>query len=168
MHRSGFEECPTTLRDRGSLVSPYRSRDTRSMLTRRVGFLGVRSGAAAEGAAFFRDVLGLPMLRDDPNWSILKLPTGTFDYVEFYGTEFADQRVVPDDTGLLVAFVVDDVVAARHEVLAAGASATDIVWAEQEFGEHYRDVAWFFFRAPDGNMYCIEQVPDPTTDGPPR
>jgi len=35
--------------------------------------------------AFFRDVLGLESVRSDPNWSILNLPTGSFDFVEVYG-----------------------------------------------------------------------------------
>lgn len=116
----------------------------------------------ADSTAFFRDVLGLPVLRDDPVWSVLQLPTGTFDYVEFYGPQFTDQRVVPDDVDFFVAFVVDDVIGAREEVVAAGAEATDIVWAEKEFGEHYKEVGWFFVSAPDGNTYCIEQVPEPT------
>ena len=131
------------------------------MRVRRVGFLGVRSPGASDAAAFFRDVLGLPLLRDDPNWSILQLPTGTFDYVEFYGTDFVDQRVVPDGVDVLVAFAVEDVIAARDEIVAAGAIASEIVWAESEFGERFHNVGWFFFRAPDGNTYCIQQAPEP-------
>jgi predicted enzyme related to lactoylglutathione lyase len=111
--------------------------------------------------AFFRDVLGLESLRSDPDWSILKLPTGRFDFVEVYGAAFEDQRLAPAGVGLFVAFVVDDLEAAHAEVQAAGCEAGAIVWAEEAFQEPaYEGFGWFFVRAPDGNAYCIQQAPD--------
>jgi len=49
---------------------------------------------------------------------------------------------------------VDDVVGAHAEVAEAGVELLgDIVWVGEGFG-------WFFLRGPDGNIYCIEQVPE--------
>ena len=54
----------------------------------------------------------------------------------------------------MIAFIVDDVVSAYAEVEAAEIEVLgEIFWAAEGFG-------WFFLRAPDGNIYCIEQVPD--------
>jgi hypothetical protein len=62
---------------------------------RRIGFVGTRAAEAPATAAFFRDVLGLEAIRSDPDWSILKLPPGGFDFVEVYGPAFADGRLAP-------------------------------------------------------------------------
>lgn len=54
----------------------------------------------------------------------------------------------------IVAFIVDGVVAARAEIVATGIELlSEVIWAADGFG-------WFFLRAPDGNIYCIEQVPE--------
>lgn len=50
----------------------------------RVGFVGTRTANVEATGSFFRDVLGLDVVRDEPNWSIFQLPTGRFDYVEVY------------------------------------------------------------------------------------
>ena len=57
----------------------------RRVQVRRIGFVGARTADAAPTEAFFRDVLGLESVRSDPDWSILKLLTGGFDFVEVYG-----------------------------------------------------------------------------------
>jgi catechol 2,3-dioxygenase-like lactoylglutathione lyase family enzyme len=130
----------------------------------RVGFVGIRTEAARATTAFFRDVLGLEIRRDDDQWGIAQLPTGDFDFVEVYGPDFHDERLAADDASVFVGFVVDDVVQAREEILRAGAEASEIVWAAEAFGSHvYDGFAWFFFRAPDGRSYVIQQVPEPRT-----
>lgn len=123
--------------------------------------MGTRAHDVPATEAFFRDVLGLGSVRSDPAWSILQLPTGRFDFVEVYGSGFDDDRLAPPGVALFVAFVVDDLEGAHAEVRAAGAEAGDIVWAEQKFQEPaYEGLGWFFVRAPDGNVYCIQQMPD--------
>ena len=58
------------------------------------------------------------------------------------------------EPGPMIAFIVDAVVSAYAEVEAAEIEVLgEIFWAAEGFG-------WFFLRAPDGNIYCIEQVPD--------
>lgn len=129
------------------------------MKVHRVGFVGIRTPAVAETTAFFHEVLGLPLGRDDDQWGITRLPTGPFDMLEIYGPQFQDEQVAPDDASVFVGFIVDDVVEARQEILNAGAEASEIVWAADVFGNaEYEGFAWFFFRAPDGRRYVIEQV----------
>ena len=130
------------------------------MNIQRVGFVGIRTEAVRETSAFFRDVLGLPLARDEEQWGIAQLPTGPLDMLEVYGPAFRNKRLAPDDASVFLGFIVDDVVGAREEILAAGAEASDIIWAAEVFGnEAYEGFGWFFFRAPDGREYVIEQVP---------
>ncbi len=62
--------------------------------------MGTRAQDVPATEAFFRDVLGLESLRSDPEWSILKLPTGSFDFVEVYGAAFEDERLGCPQAGL--------------------------------------------------------------------
>jgi catechol 2,3-dioxygenase-like lactoylglutathione lyase family enzyme len=128
---------------------------------RRVGFVGTRTANVEATVSFFRDVLGLEVRRDDPDWSILQLPTGRFDFVEIYGRDFADERLAPPGVTSFVAFVVDDLEGAHEEVRIAGAEASELVWAQEVFGDPaFEGLGWFFLRAPDGNVYLIQQTPD--------
>ena len=110
----------------------------------RVGFVGIRTLNIESTTAFFRDVLNLDVLRDDPNWAILKLPTGPFDFVEVYASDFIDERLIPTGVEAMVAFTVADPVAAHEEVTDAGIDVSDLVWAQDAFD----DPAW---RAMDGS-----------------
>jgi len=121
----------------------------------RIGFLGTRTPNFQQTADFFQNILGLPTAFTKPDWTGFRLPTGKNDFVEIYGPTRQDPNFFPDSvTGPLVAFIVDDVVGAHAEMAAAGVELLgDVFWAAEGFG-------WFFLRAPDGNIYCIEQVPD--------
>ena len=137
------------------------------MKVRRVGFVGARTPNVEATAGFFRDLLGLEMVRDDSTWSILRLPTGPYDLLEVYGSDFDDERLAPPDQPLFVSFVVDDVLEARQEITAAGLEAGDLVWASDVFEDpEMAGFGWFFFRAPDALFYIIQHVPDasPPTD----
>lgn len=127
----------------------------------RVGFVGIRTPNVEATAAFFRDLFGLEMVRDDPAWSILRLPTGHLDLLEVYASGFADERLAPPDQPLFVAFTVTDLLEARAEIMAAGHQVGDVVWASEAFGDpNSAGFGWFFFRAPDNLTYVIQQVPE--------
>ncbi len=127
----------------------------------RVGFVGARTSNVEATSAFFRDVLGLEMLRDDPAWSILRLPTGRCDLLEVYGSEFDDERLAPPEQPLFVAFTVADLLEARDEIAAAGREVGEVVWASEAFGDpELAGFGWFFFRAPDGLTYVVQQAPE--------
>lgn len=131
------------------------------MKVRRIGFLGTRTASFGETSAFFQDVLGLEVSHREPDWSVFRLESGPFDLVEVYGPAKRDERLFPvnDDGALMAGFIVDDVVAARDEAIAAGAEVLgDIVWAEETFGDPALEgFGWFFLRAPDRNVYAIQQ-----------
>lgn len=121
----------------------------------RIGFLGTRTTNHQQTSDFFRDVLEMQTAWEKPDWTGFQLPSGRNDFVEVFGPAMQDSNLYPDTaTGPLIAFIVDDVVSAHAEVAAAGIELLgDVFWAADGFG-------WFFLRAPDGNIYCIEQVPE--------
>ncbi len=121
----------------------------------RIGFLGTRTTDFQQTADFFQDVLGLQTVWTKPDWAGFRLPTGKNDFVEIFGPTNQNPNLYPDSaSGIIIAFIVDDVVGAHAEIAAADIELLgDIVWAADRFG-------WFFLRAPDGNIYCIEQVPE--------
>ena len=130
---------------------------------KRLGFFGTRTANFERTAGFFRDVLGLEAHFAEPGWSVFRLPSGRQDFVEVYGPEKQDPRLFPTSTdGALVAFIVDDIVSARAEVAAAGIELIgELVWAAEVFSNPaFKGFGWFFLRAPDGNTYAIQQVPD--------
>jgi hypothetical protein len=96
-----------------------------------------------------------------PDWAGFALPSGPRDLVEVFGPEMTDERVAPAafDTGVLIAFAVNDIVSARDELVAADIELVgDVVWARDlTGGGESNSWGWFFFRGPDGNIYVIQQ-----------
>lgn len=125
------------------------------MNVRRIGFLGTRTANFQSTADFFQEVIGLEPAWTKPDWAGFRLPSGSNDFVEVYGPAKQDTNLLPDSAvGPIVAFIVDDVVGARAEIVAKNIEVlSEVIWAAEGFG-------WFFLRAPDGNIYCIEQVPE--------
>lgn len=133
------------------------------MKVRRIGFLGVRTDRVDETTAFFRDVVGLPAAATEESRTVTRLPTGRLDFVEIFSSDFHDERLIPPEaTGVFVAIFVDDLEEARRDCTAAGVEILgEIIWAEDAFGNpDYAGVGWFFVRAPDGNVYAFQHVPD--------
>jgi catechol 2,3-dioxygenase-like lactoylglutathione lyase family enzyme len=131
------------------------------MRVRRIGFVGTRTTQVAATTAFFSEVLGLEVVREDREWSILQLPSGRFDFLEVFGADYADERVAPAAAPLFIAFIVDDLLAAHAEVRESGVEVSEIVWDQEDFGEPVCEgLGWFFVRAPDGTPYVIQQSPD--------
>jgi hypothetical protein len=127
----------------------------------RVSFVGTRSQRFDATLAMFRDVLGLDVAFSSPDWAGFTLPSGPRDLVEIFGPGMSDERVAPAafETGVLIAFAVDDILGAREELAAAKVELVgDIVWARDiTGGAQSNRWGWFFFRAPDGNIYVIQQ-----------
>lgn len=133
------------------------------MKIKRVGFVGSRADEFEAMTAFVSDVLGLGGSLVSSNHFIALLPSGPRDYLEVFGPGAHDERLFPRAVeGVLVAFVVDDLVGAHEEMAAAGVAELDeIVWAAEAFDNPaLGGFGWFFFRAPDGNLYVIQQAPD--------
>jgi catechol 2,3-dioxygenase-like lactoylglutathione lyase family enzyme len=93
---------------------------------------------------FFRDVMGMQPIRDEPEIAGFQLTNGT--HVELYHFEEAFHAFFT--TGPVVAFLVDDVEAARASMEAAG---IEFIGPIQRAGK----TSWNHFRAPDGTVFEI-------------
>jgi hypothetical protein len=137
---------------------------------RRLSFMGVKTDSFDAMSVFVRDVLGLQSGHTGDGWAVFQLESGDRDLVEVYRPGRYDERLLPAAaTGPTVAFAVDDLLAARDELVAADIEiVADIVWAAKAFDDpHLEGFGWLFFRAPDGNVYALQQDHGPTapTDG---
>src|SRR6185503_21060745 len=97
-------------------------------MTPEAGCAGLRTsgsyrsgGACQRPPAFFRDVLGLDSGHTEAGWSVFQLPSGHTDFVEVFGPEHDNASLFPAvvSEGIVVAFAVDDVAAAREELAGA-------------------------------------------------
>jgi catechol 2,3-dioxygenase-like lactoylglutathione lyase family enzyme len=107
-------------------------------------WLGVRTTQFEEMFKFFRDVMGMQPIRDEPEIAGFQLTNGT--QVELYRPEEAFHAFFT--TGPVVAFLVDDVDAARTTMEAAG---IEFIGPIQRAGK----TRWNHFRAPDGTVFEI-------------
>ena len=107
-------------------------------------WLGVRTTQFEEMVKFYRDVMGMQPIRDDPEIAGFQLTNGT--QVELYRPEESFHAFFT--TGPVVAFWVDDVDAARASMEAAG---IEFIGPIQRAGQ----TSWNHFRAPDGTVFEI-------------
>ena len=139
----------------------WRRKRDNLMKVLRVSFVGTRTQNFDATQALFRDALGMEAAFSKPDWAGFTLPSGPRDLVEVFGPGMTDERVAPAgfESGVLIAFAVDDIASARAELAAARVELVgDIVWARDlTGGDQSNRWGWFFFRAPDGNIYVIQQ-----------
>ena len=115
------------------------------MKVRALRWLGTRTAEHDATAAFFRDVLGLPVEHAERDFTVLRIADGAT--VEIFGpeSEFNAHLTHP-----VAGFLVEDLDAATAELEAAGA---EIVLPRQG-GD---GKAWLHFRAPDGFVYELTE-----------
>lgn len=122
------------------------------MRVQRVAWLGMRTDRFEETKTFFRDLLGLPSVHDEPRFAMLQLPSGERDYLEVFGAE-SGFEAEHYRTGPVPGFLVSDLAEARQELATAGIELLDeIHWPRSLPG-----YGWFHFRGPDGNVYAMVQ-----------
>ena len=107
-------------------------------------WLGLRTTQFEEMVKFFRDVMGVQLIRDEPKLAGFQLTNDTL--VELYRPE--EEFHAFFTTGPVVAFQVDDVDAARATMEAAG---IEFIGPIQRAGK----TSWNHFRAPDGTVFEI-------------
>ncbi len=107
-------------------------------------WLGLRTPQFEEMVKFFRDVMGMQPIRDEPEIAGFQLTNGT--QVELYRPEEAFHAFFT--TGPVVAFWVNNVEAARATMEAAG---IQFIGPIQRAGK----TSWNHFRAPDGTVFEI-------------
>ena len=111
---------------------------------RGVVWAGVRTERYAETVAFFRDVLGVPLVEVAPGFSWSKLEDSS--QFEIFGPPENDHEHFT--TGPVPEFLVDDLQAAAAELEDAGVELLGPIQGTAEQG-------WLHFRAPDGNVYGL-------------
>lgn len=117
------------------------------MKVRGIVWTGIQTDRFDEMGAFLRAVLGTDPSKEEPGFAMWTLPGR--DLVEL----FAEGTKPSFGTAPVVGFLVDDLEAARSDVMNAGG---EIVGG---YGPNEDGYAAIHFRAPDGNVY--ELVRDP-------
>jgi catechol 2,3-dioxygenase-like lactoylglutathione lyase family enzyme len=109
-------------------------------------WLGIPAREHDAMVGLFRDVLGLRVELEEAGATELSLPDG--DRVQVFAP---GHRYFELYDGPVALFEVDDVRAARDELLAAGIEVV---------GELEQDCTWewLHFRAPDGNLYDLASL----------
>lgn len=106
----------------------------------RLGWCGTRTEHAAELADFYRGVLQLPLVHQEPGFWVFRLPDGTD--VEVFAPDFPDKEHFT--TGPVVGFAVPDLAAAVAELRRAGVRLVGTPGP-----------TWQHFVGPDGNVYEV-------------
>ena len=107
-------------------------------------WLGLRTDRFDEMVKFFRDVMALKPIRDEAQFASFQMSDGT--RMELYRPD--EEFHAFFTTGPVVAFLVDDVDAARAEMEGAG---IQFIGPIQRAGK----ASWNHFRAPDGTVFEI-------------
>jgi len=119
----------------------------------KVGFVGIRTDRLSDMVALFRNVLGVPIARENKDLVGFQLSDGTI--LELYGQDDAFHAFFK--TGPVIGFRVDDFDKTIRAMIEAGI---------EFIGEIQRadGVAWRHFNAPDGTILEISgQAPRPET-----
>ena len=109
-----------------------------------VGFVGLRSGQFSEMVGLFRDVLGVPLVRETSGMAGFRLGDGAV--LEIYGP--ADEFHSFFTTGPVVGLRVGDFDAVRALMLSAGVEFIGAI-------QHANGMSWQHFRCPDGTVLEI-------------
>src|SRR5437016_9171256 len=112
-------------------------------------WLGLRTAQFEEMVTFFRDVMGMQPIRDEPEIAGFQMTDGT--QVELYRPEEEFHAVFT--TGSVVAFCVDDVDAARTTREAAG---IEYIGPIQRAGK----TSWSHFRIPACSSFEVSSKSD--------
>jgi catechol 2,3-dioxygenase-like lactoylglutathione lyase family enzyme len=116
----------------------------------KLAWLGTRTENAHRTVAFFRDVLGLRLEREERGFWKMVLPDGS--KVEVFGPGSDINRHFT--TGPVAGFLVQDVHRAAEELRSANVEI--LLGPETDPSGD----AWVHFRAPDGNIYELTHDPE--------
>ncbi len=114
------------------------------MGARSLVWTGGRTERFPETVAFYRDVLGLEVLREEPDDARFRLGDGTELHV--YGPGDRDHAFF--GTGPVVGLLVEDFAATQARMVDAGIEFIGPVQRDES-------ATWNHFRGPDGNVYEI-------------
>ena len=121
---------------------------TCGMKAKSFSWVGVATDDFERSLRFFRDVLGLePWVRGEGQ-AILKTASG--QQLEIFGRDEREKELTASP---VIAFEVDDLDAAREDLLSAGIELIGDVGRWNGF-------AWQYFRSPDGHIFEIKSSPE--------
>lgn len=118
------------------------------MQVRGLVWLGTATAEFDATTRFFREVLGLSSVVDEPSFVAFELPDSSLVEVFAPDSPYAEHH----EGRPVVGFLVDDVPAASAELAAARIELVGGL-------EVSEDYTWQHFRAPDGNLYEITSGP---------
>lgn len=111
-------------------------------------WVGVGTDDFQETLTFFTSVLGLrPMVVDDRGVAILDVAEGQL--LEIFGPGTGGKALTSPP---VIAFEVDDVAAAREELLSKNVEVIGEIGSWNGF-------EWFYFRGPGGQTFSIKKTP---------
>ena len=113
-------------------------------------WVGSRTEHYEQMVSFYRDTLRLPLEHEEGEFAVFRLPDGS--KAEVFGP--SDTEHTHFSRGPVAGFLVEEVASARGVLEAEGIEFIGPVHEWEATGE-----AWSHFRAPDGNIYEITQVP---------
>ena len=113
-----------------------------------VVWVGTRTERFGETLAFFRDVLGVPLVEVDRDFAWSRMADSW--QLEIFGP--SDEDHPHFTTGPVPEFLVDDLPGALEELRAAGVEILGKPVLKDTGG-------WLHFRAPDGNVYGLTADP---------
>lgn len=113
-------------------------------------WLGVGTDDFHATLSFFSDIMGLrPVVVDERGVAMLSISDRQVLEIFGPGTQGRELTSPP-----VVAFEVDDVAAAREELLGHGVEVLGDVGSWNGF-------EWFKFRGPDGHIFAVQKTPPP-------
>ena len=122
------------------------------MRVKGVSWVGVRTEQFSTMAGFFRDVVGLDAILDEPDFIVFRMPNG--DQIEIFGPDGPNPAEQFAHNDVVAGLLVDDIDAATAELVQAG---TERIGERQTTGGGY---SWQHFRAPDGKVFELCYDPE--------
>jgi catechol 2,3-dioxygenase-like lactoylglutathione lyase family enzyme len=115
-----------------------------------LSWVGVGTDDFERTLGFFTGVLGLAVAASNGR-DVAMLHAGPGQLVEIFGPGARGRGLTSPP---VVSFEVEDVSAARAELLAAGVEVIGDIGAWNGF-------EWLYFRSPDGHVFSVKKTPPP-------
>lgn len=114
-------------------------------------WVGITTEKVTEMEQFLQNVMGLPLSRHGPHFTLFQLPNG--DKVEILHSGRASKHFAPDS--VICGFQVEDIHQASQELVQAGIELVGPLGEEKPGG-----YAWQHFQGPDGKLYELAYDPE--------
>jgi catechol 2,3-dioxygenase-like lactoylglutathione lyase family enzyme len=120
--------------------------EVRQVKVKGFAWAGLATDDFQRSLRFFTEVLGLPVEVQSDDVAILTVGPG--QQLEIFGGDHPGKRLTANP---VIAFEVEDMEAARSELLAAGVELLGDVGSWDRF-------QWQYFRSPDGHIFEIKTI----------